>query len=77
MVAEGVESSQQLGMLRDMGCALGQGYLIAAPMPAAEVEALIQNAAAPASGGAMPADPEAGTEAEAIVSLSETRLRGS
>ena len=77
VVAEGVESSQQLGMLRDMGCALGQGYLIAAPMPAAEVEALIQNAAAPASGGAMPADPEAGTEAEAIVSLSETRLRGS
>jgi diguanylate cyclase (GGDEF)-like protein/PAS domain S-box-containing protein len=72
VVAEGIESSQQLGMLRDMGCALGQGYLIAAPMAAAEVESLIRNTAAQPGGGAVPADPET----EAVVSLSETHLRG-
>jgi diguanylate cyclase (GGDEF)-like protein len=69
VVAEGIESSQQLGLLRDMGCGLGQGYLVAAPMPAAEVDSLIGNAVAQPSGGAVPPDPEA--EAEAIVSLSE------
>jgi diguanylate cyclase (GGDEF)-like protein len=70
VVAEGIESSQQLGMLRDMGCGLGQGYLVAAPMTAAEVESLIRNRAAQPGGGAVPADPET----EAIVSLSETQL---
>jgi diguanylate cyclase (GGDEF)-like protein/PAS domain S-box-containing protein len=73
VVAEGIESSRQLGMLRDMGCALGQGYLVAAPMAAAEVESLIRNAVAQPGGGAVPADPET----EAAVSLSETQLRRS
>jgi diguanylate cyclase (GGDEF)-like protein/PAS domain S-box-containing protein len=69
VVAEGIESSRQLGMLRDMGCGLGQGYLVAAPMAAAEVESLIRNrTAGQAAGGAVPADPGA----EAVVSLSET-----
>ena len=36
VVAEGIESSRQLGLLRDMGCGLGQGYLVAAPMSATE-----------------------------------------
>jgi EAL domain-containing protein (putative c-di-GMP-specific phosphodiesterase class I) len=35
-VAEGIESAEQLDLLTDLGCDLGQGYLIAAPMPAAD-----------------------------------------
>ncbi|HXR51369.1 MAG TPA: EAL domain-containing protein, partial [Steroidobacteraceae bacterium] len=37
VVAEGVEGWQQLEMLRNMGCHKAQGYLIARPVPAAEV----------------------------------------
>jgi diguanylate cyclase (GGDEF)-like protein/PAS domain S-box-containing protein len=47
VVAEGIESSRQLGLLRDMGCGLGQGYLVAAPMSASEMEPLIVAAPAP------------------------------
>jgi EAL domain-containing protein (putative c-di-GMP-specific phosphodiesterase class I) len=37
-VAEGIETSNQLELLRDMGCELGQGFLFARPMPAADLE---------------------------------------
>jgi len=57
VVAEGIESSQQLGLLRDMGCGLGQGYLVAAPMTAAEVAAMLTNRGGRASWGAAPARP--------------------
>jgi diguanylate cyclase (GGDEF)-like protein/PAS domain S-box-containing protein len=40
VVAEGIERPEQLGLLREMGCGLGQGYLIARPMSAREVESL-------------------------------------
>jgi diguanylate cyclase (GGDEF)-like protein/PAS domain S-box-containing protein len=66
VVAEGIESSRQLGLLRDMGCGLGQGYLVAAPMPATEVETLLGTTVAQPGGGAVPPDPE--SEPEAIVS---------
>jgi EAL domain-containing protein (putative c-di-GMP-specific phosphodiesterase class I) len=66
VVAEGIESSRQLGLLRDMGCGLGQGYLVAAPMSATEVETLLGTTVAQPGGGAVPPDPEA--EPEAIVS---------
>ncbi len=78
VVAEGIESSLQLGLLRDMGCGLGQGYLVAAPMPAGQLESLIIPVTAQADGGsaapdtgsaatdAGPVPPEAG--AEAVVS---------
>ena len=77
VVAEGIESSLQLGLLRDMGCGLGQGYLVAAPMPAAQLESLITPVTAQAEGGSVPADsgplppatppvtPDAGAEAVA------------
>jgi len=37
-VAEGVETSFQLGVLRSMGCRYGQGYLFAKPVPSHEAE---------------------------------------
>jgi len=42
-VAEGVETAAQARMLLDMGCQVGQGEGIAAPMPAAEVGAWVRN----------------------------------
>ena len=73
VVAEGIESSLQLGLLRDMGCGLGQGYLVAAPMPPAQLESLIGPVTAQADGGSAPADagpvsPGAGADAGAVVS---------
>jgi EAL domain-containing protein (putative c-di-GMP-specific phosphodiesterase class I) len=38
-VAEGVETAEQLGLLRRVGAGLAQGHLIARPMPAAEFAA--------------------------------------
>jgi diguanylate cyclase (GGDEF)-like protein/PAS domain S-box-containing protein len=36
-VAEGVETAEHLQMVRDAGCDLAQGYLLARPMPACDV----------------------------------------
>jgi diguanylate cyclase (GGDEF)-like protein/PAS domain S-box-containing protein len=48
-VAEGVETEEQRAFLAAQGCPLVQGYLLGAPMPADEVEALLAgDAAAPA-----------------------------
>jgi diguanylate cyclase (GGDEF)-like protein/PAS domain S-box-containing protein len=41
VVAEGIERPEHLELLRGMGCDLGQGYLIARPMPARGIEALV------------------------------------
>jgi diguanylate cyclase (GGDEF)-like protein len=41
VVAEGVEDEDQLARLRSMGCAFGQGFLFARPLPADELEALL------------------------------------
>jgi EAL domain-containing protein (putative c-di-GMP-specific phosphodiesterase class I) len=38
VVAEGVESEDQMRFLQDVGCEEGQGFLFAPPMPAAELE---------------------------------------
>jgi diguanylate cyclase (GGDEF)-like protein len=40
-VAEGVESEEQLDLLRDQGCNEVQGYLFSAPVPVEQVHALI------------------------------------
>jgi diguanylate cyclase (GGDEF)-like protein/PAS domain S-box-containing protein len=39
VVAEGIERSEQLELLRGMGCGLGQGFLVARPMTARRIEA--------------------------------------
>ena len=41
VVAEGVETSAQLALLRKLGCTLVQGYYFSRPLPASEFEALI------------------------------------
>jgi diguanylate cyclase (GGDEF)-like protein len=70
VVAEGIEQPRQLAELREMGCGYGQGFLVARPMAAPGVEALIRtgvsesaaagNAAAPdVNGTAKPGVPAA------------------
>jgi len=50
VVAEGIEQPRQLAELREMGCGYGQGFLVARPMAASGVDALIRTAAgAPAA----------------------------
>jgi diguanylate cyclase (GGDEF)-like protein/PAS domain S-box-containing protein len=40
-LAEGIETEAELDFLVDHGCALGQGFHLARPMPAAEIAALV------------------------------------
>jgi diguanylate cyclase (GGDEF)-like protein/PAS domain S-box-containing protein len=42
VIAEGIEQPRQLIALREMGCGYGQGFLVARPMGASGVEALIR-----------------------------------
>jgi diguanylate cyclase (GGDEF)-like protein/PAS domain S-box-containing protein len=62
VVAEGIERAEQLDALRDMGCDLGQGFLIARPMAAREIETLPgTEPSLPYAGGPIePLDPPAG-----------------
>ena len=41
-VAEGIETAEQLAVLRELGCQLGQGYLFARPLEPAAVDALLE-----------------------------------
>ncbi|MEQ8665585.1 MAG: EAL domain-containing protein [Rhodospirillales bacterium] len=43
IVAEGIEKTEQISALRDLGCQFGQGYLMSKPLPADEVMALIRS----------------------------------
>jgi diguanylate cyclase (GGDEF)-like protein len=45
VVAEGIEQPRQMAELREMGCGYGQGFLVARPMAAPGVEALIRTSA--------------------------------
>jgi EAL domain-containing protein (putative c-di-GMP-specific phosphodiesterase class I) len=44
VVGEGVESEETLAILHDSGCDIVQGFLLARPMPAADVAAWIRAA---------------------------------
>jgi diguanylate cyclase (GGDEF)-like protein/PAS domain S-box-containing protein len=57
VVAEGIERPEHLDLLKEMGCGLGQGYLIAKPMGASGVEALVRSGWT----GAAAAEPADGT----------------
>ncbi len=48
-VAEGVETESQLGLLRRLGCGVGQGFYFARPQPAWEIEHLLSKGGAPSS----------------------------
>ena len=48
VVAEGVERPAQLDLLQELGCRLVQGYLLARPMPAADVPDAISSRLVPA-----------------------------
>jgi EAL domain-containing protein (putative c-di-GMP-specific phosphodiesterase class I) len=42
VIAEGIETKQQLEYLRQLGCDLGQGFLCSRPIPAADLLTLLQ-----------------------------------
>jgi diguanylate cyclase len=62
-IAEGVETPEQLELLREMGCELGQGYLFSRPVAAARVPELLAGGGVLAGAGegarAWPAGPQA------------------
>ena len=63
VVAEGVETSAQMNLLRSLQCRLMQGYLIGRPMPGADIPAWLRehgaDAAAPPLSGHAPFLPAA------------------
>lgn len=44
VVAEGIETEQQLGTLRELGCRLGQGYLFSRPVNSKAIEKMLHEA---------------------------------
>lgn len=42
VIAEGIETSQQVSVLRQFGCLMGQGYLFSRPVPADDVTRLLR-----------------------------------
>ena len=42
VIAEGIETTEQYELLRELGCRFGQGYLFAKPMPAEQVSTLLR-----------------------------------
>ena len=45
VVAEGIESDDQLALLRQIGCQYGQGYLFSRPLPSEQASAFLRNTA--------------------------------
>jgi diguanylate cyclase len=63
VVAEGIETADQLARLREMGCVLGQGFQFAAAMPATELRARL----------GMPARPRSLTDAAGVATGARPR----
>ena len=42
VIAEGIETTEQLDYLKQLGCDLGQGFLCSQPVPAADLLMLLQ-----------------------------------
>jgi EAL domain-containing protein (putative c-di-GMP-specific phosphodiesterase class I) len=51
VIAEGIETRSQLDQLRDMGCDVGQGYLLSRPLAAEVVDVLLERIVAETSRG--------------------------
>jgi diguanylate cyclase len=49
-IAEGIESDGQLTSLRELGCDLAQGFLFARPAPSEQIDRLLAEASASATG---------------------------
>jgi EAL domain-containing protein (putative c-di-GMP-specific phosphodiesterase class I) len=47
VVAEGIETKEQLSMLREMNCRIGQGYLFSRPITADQFCALLASEVRP------------------------------
>lgn len=45
VVAEGIETKEQLSYLKEIGCQLGQGYLVSKPLPVEEIDMLLDSVA--------------------------------
>jgi len=43
VIAEGIETSEQLSVIRDLGCAYGQGYLFSRPVPSEEAARFLES----------------------------------
>lgn len=43
VVSEGIESADQLSMLQEIGCGIGQGFLFARPMPIEDYDKLVKD----------------------------------
>ena len=41
VIAEGIETTTQLSLLRQNDCLVGQGFLMAKPMPPEEIEKIL------------------------------------
>jgi len=63
VIAEGIEQPRQLIALREMGCGYGQGFLVARPMGASGVEALIRTS-------------DGGTDEHPVSECETTRVSG-
>jgi EAL domain-containing protein (putative c-di-GMP-specific phosphodiesterase class I) len=51
VIAEGVETKEQADLLRNLGCAVGQGFHYCIPAPWAEIRATLGTAALDAPDG--------------------------
>ena len=47
VIAEGVETEDQLAFLRKSGCEVGQGYLFGRPVPVSEFEDVLRKQSVP------------------------------